>query len=775
MECGMFGKKGVVTTLLLGLLSANAFADIYGYVKLPQGDAMSGVSVALKSSGKTAVTDANGYYQISTEGTTIVSAPVALNTARFESGNLLFSLNESASVRIAAYNVLGKTVFNAPVRQMSAGEHDIALFDEKTPKGVYLVKVKANNLEMTYRVNFSSNGSASIVSEKRSLRKVLAVADSLTFSYNGSSVQGSVPVYNDEGKIADVVLTHKNVMGKIPTDASSGYSVKVSMLGSSGEKFSSSAVVAAGEYKAESPWMVYDATRTWEISANNVSLKGIKDDVLSVQLDLNASVDTTKFNLSATLEADGLNYSFVTVDLNPSNIAGALGISESALSSVTYYAVNPDGTFDSVSTANNPGHWFNQSGKVVEYGSEAYVYSEVNMSAMTANVGQYPGKLEADKIYTIRQAFRSGNKIALVTISLNVIVSGSSSSSGLGLSSSSVSSTSSSSSATSAASSSSSTSVVTTITMASLATSNPDRYKFVNWEWDYRLSQDGIAKGSDGTYDDYRIESARNWTFYQIVENGGYLNFCVRWQSPQELTLVRRQQIVQMLNDEINLWAKHLVGFEGWPYDSIPVNVTGWAVLDESIVKDKQSDEIVYANYSIDDPQNGYDYNITDNAVLKQPMCPDACSRSKKFYGEISNYNSCPNYSKTNDTHFDQFIQPVAASTSYTATNWGFASGTGEGLWINDSYLISTLGSSLPHIVVHESGHNWGLPDFYESWDFPDANFSSPMASANTANSSYSGIARSMVMNAGSSATVTEDDAWLLRKIWYEIKSNMGF
>lgn len=739
-----------VFMLVATIFSGVAFADLYGYVKNPAGIGLSGVTVSLESSGAHAVTNSNGYYNILTSSTTSFKTPAYSSQVSFGNGFINFSLSENSNVKVNAYTVLGREIFSSGLLKMNIGANSIKLFEHINP-GIYIINLRINSENITYKVNFTKNDNGIILQKNIGALKKIKSEDYLNVSYESDAIEGKIPVLSDN--VDDIVLTQKNVVGSIAQSVSL---VNVSLIASSGESYKIEANISNGKYLAKSKWMLFSDTRTWTILANEIALKNIKDDVQTVTIDIPAELKTINYSYNTSLEANENEYSFVTVDLNAQKIADALSINKSELEQVSYYAIKANGELDSISTANAPGHWFNKNGDVCEYGDNAYLYSELDLSNMKANVGQFPGKVLAGEMYTIKQAVKSKNTIVYFTINVTIKQSMISSSS----------------EATS--SSISSSSVATTITMASLAQSAPDRYKFVNWEWDYRLSANGIQSGSDGTYDDYRIESARNWTFYQIVDNGGYLNFCVRWQSTEQLTRERREQITQMLDDEINLWAEKLIGFEGWPYGHIKVNVTGWAVLDANIVKDKQSNEIVYSNYSVDDPQDGFDYNITNSAVKKQPMCPDACSRSNLIYGSIANYNNCPNYSKTNDTHFDQFIQPVAASTASSPTNWGFATGTGEGLWINDSYLISTLGQGLPHIVVHESGHNWGLPDFYEAWDFPNESFSSPMSKANTANASYVGIGRSMVMNAGSNFTVTEDDAWLLRKIWYEIKKNLG-
>ena len=285
--------------------------------------------------------------------------------------------------------------------------------------------------------------------------------------------------------------------------------------------------------------------------------------------------------------------------------------------------------------------------------------------------------------------------------------------------------------------------------MASLQTSNPEIYKFVNWQWDYRLSSKGIVTGSDGTYDDYRTENSPGLTFEHIIKGKGTLKYCVIWEKKSALSKTKRDQIRQMLIDITHAWTKYLTGFEGWPYDNVNVIATGWAVYDASYIQNRQSDEVVYTSIKNDDMVGAY-YTLNFGGNT-QPYCADGT--------------------------YDEVFQVVDGYTEYSTNMWGFAGG---GLWVAAEHVENSLGNGIPHIVAHESGHNFGLPDYYETWDFPDANYSSPKAGnaadgGITAKVGYAGVSKPMVMNSGSSSTVTEYDYWLLRKFWYETKHKFGY
>ncbi|HTF80460.1 MAG TPA: DUF4859 domain-containing protein, partial [Cytophagales bacterium] len=90
-----------------------------------------------------------------------------------------------------------------------------------------------------------------------------------------------------------------------------------------------------------------------------------------------------------------------------------------------YYAVNPDGSLNATSTANAPGHWFTHTGQVTTWGASAYLFSELNMNTLVANIGQYPSRCIPGQTYTIKQALvydKSATESAKVTLVFHVHV-----------------------------------------------------------------------------------------------------------------------------------------------------------------------------------------------------------------------------------------------------------------------------------------------------------------------------------------------------------------
>ncbi|MBO9703606.1 MAG: DUF4859 domain-containing protein [Sporocytophaga sp.] len=125
------------------------------------------------------------------------------------------------------------------------------------------------------------------------------------------------------------------------------------------------------------------------------------------------------------------NYTPTNVPLNSTQMGQIFGLTAAQITSgftnktIKYFGVNSDGTLDSVSTANAPGHWFNKSGEITEYGDQPYVYSELNMSKLIANVGHYPGKVRYGESYTFRQALvytKSATDVKQITLVFNVSI-----------------------------------------------------------------------------------------------------------------------------------------------------------------------------------------------------------------------------------------------------------------------------------------------------------------------------------------------------------------
>ena len=126
--------------------------------------------------------------------------------------------------------------------------------------------------------------------------------------------------------------------------------------------------------------------------------------------------DTTVV-INATLAYSGSNYSSVRVQYDMDAVSQALGLSTTQLKSVKvgksntirFVGISNNGTLKESTTTSTSsstcyGHWFNQSGDVCGYDSNARIFAEFYPEKYGCYVGQYPGRLTRGKTYIIRQA-----------------------------------------------------------------------------------------------------------------------------------------------------------------------------------------------------------------------------------------------------------------------------------------------------------------------------------------------------------------------------------
>ncbi|MEN3324453.1 DUF4859 domain-containing protein [Mariniflexile soesokkakense] len=117
--------------------------------------------------------------------------------------------------------------------------------------------------------------------------------------------------------------------------------------------------------------------------------------------------ETITYNIQQLPTSD---YSATNVPLDVEAISTFFGITTTEFSSlfgteIVYGAIEPDGNFNTASTANTPGHWFTTDGYTIGWGDGAYVYSEKNAPNFSFNVGQFPDRSAVDDMYTTKQAF----------------------------------------------------------------------------------------------------------------------------------------------------------------------------------------------------------------------------------------------------------------------------------------------------------------------------------------------------------------------------------
>lgn len=260
----------------------------------------------------------------------------------------------------------------------------------------------------------------------------------------------------------------------------------------------------------------------------------------------------------------------------------------------------------------------------------------------------------------------------------------------------------------------------------------PGVYKSsIEWVWNNRL----VPRSASAPIGEGSVVR-ENLIFDQIWSHDGRLSFCGRWQSTRPLTLDERKKLENILSEKINAWAGHLVGFDGWPFGEIEVKIVSWAVLDASVIVDRQPDEIVYTTTE-HDPVSDQDSRVPSNV----PVAPDACSRFEHFTDSRYTYESCPDGPKN---RFDMYLWATSSWMGAVGGDWGQR--MSENSWLSGSMMIN-----------HEMGHGFGITDFYQEQERPqDMN---------------NGTVKS-IMWAGNAASITEWDKWLLRYVWTQLKAD---
>lgn len=117
------------------------------------------------------------------------------------------------------------------------------------------------------------------------------------------------------------------------------------------------------------------------------------------------------------------SYAPVTVDLQAEKTAAALGIKVSEIASKSeFFAVEPDGSLNSEMTGEGTGHWFGANGAVAQWNPDgaSVVFSNVDLTSMTAKVGHMPNKVKAGDSFTFRQALVRGSKQAMFVVSVTI-------------------------------------------------------------------------------------------------------------------------------------------------------------------------------------------------------------------------------------------------------------------------------------------------------------------------------------------------------------------
>lgn len=262
-----------------------------------------------------------------------------------------------------------------------------------------------------------------------------------------------------------------------------------------------------------------------------------------------------------------------------------------------------------------------------------------------------------------------------------------------------------------------------------------------NWIWNNRISTEGSAKDWATIYD-------------QIVAGDGTLQYILIWQSYEKITLEQRQKLPQMLEDAINQWTDYLVGWDGWKFDHVNVKIVGYAVLNESCLLDLQPDEVVYTDITSswlhdDMISSGMgDYSVP----TIQPAEPTDLSRYSHWADKSWTYNG--SYSN----RYDMYLHGITGMVNMGGYGYHY------GQILSDKSVLGLIGGTTSqHVLLHEMGHGFGLPDYYggegESDGFPPGGFPG---------------GENSLMMAGSAMKITDFDGWMLRYMWSKIKDEDG-
>ena len=136
----------------------------------------------------------------------------------------------------------------------------------------------------------------------------------------------------------------------------------------------------------------------------------------------------TTIEKSVEFAQDG-HYTGVTVPLSDSEkeqIAQALGLGSFEEIAMLYFeeelsfqGIEPDGSLNPNNTANAPGHWFDNSGRIVSHNSNSYVFSEFDLWECAFKVGKHP-TIATPGEYGTAQAFVYGANAAAVKFHITI-------------------------------------------------------------------------------------------------------------------------------------------------------------------------------------------------------------------------------------------------------------------------------------------------------------------------------------------------------------------
>ncbi|MFJ7995592.1 hypothetical protein ACIQ7D_00170 [Streptomyces sp. NPDC096310] len=233
---------------------------------------------------------------------------------------------------------------------------------------------------------------------------------------------------------------------------------------------------------------------------------------------------------------------------------------------------------------------------------------------------------------------------------------------------------------------------------------------------------DEVWRHVESTYPD--LYGFRNYGWDQVMANKGRVSYCVRWESDQPVSAQLRDEIHTALKRQSKKWTDTVAGFEGFPYQNVPVDIVGWAVKNRSTLQWTDNSVDIYTN-------------VLDGEGA--PQCAPDCGR---FFHQNGDYSKCPGGAAR---HYDQSLWLTKGFQGGAGGDWGQR--------IGSEYMVGARGQEDIHILEHEIGHTYGLDDFYD-W-------------------TPTGVG-GFIMKAGSATRITEFDQWMYRDFWRHLKGRYG-
>ncbi|KAI1080421.1 hypothetical protein F5B20DRAFT_540573 [Whalleya microplaca] len=222
----------------------------------------------------------------------------------------------------------------------------------------------------------------------------------------------------------------------------------------------------------------------------------------------------------------------------------------------------------------------------------------------------------------------------------------------------------------------------------------------------------------------------KNYAYDHLIDTKANIQYCVRWDSTETVTASQRASIENVLQRSYQKWFdKALVGFDGFPYTTLNVNVVGWAANDAALLEGDIADGVTV-------------YTETKD-VDGIPECDPACGRA--FHYADGDYSGCEGGDAA------RYDVSLWLSESLNGELAGFGGDWGQQL--PTDYVLENLDTDNLHILLHEMGHTLALDDFYD-WT-PDG-------------------VTNFIMKAGSAFEITDFDAWMAKDWWRHIKSRFG-